>query len=784
MCRTKAQMLAFLRKNLPKVNILPLYTVSANEYFSDKNACISGIMKKFGKITKSVIVRSSCRNEDKAEASNAGKYISVPGVNINSMDEIGNAIERVYRSYNTVDTTEEILIQPFLGSTLKSGVVFTADMETFAPYYTINYYEGTNTEAVTSGGSSNLTSFICYKDAIDRIKDEDIKNVLLQCREIEEFLGNNAIDIEFCVTQSHEIVVFQVRPITMGNKVVYEKLDLSESLLRIYKKVEKLNQRHPFLLGNQTHFGVMPDWNPAEILGMRPKRLAVSLYKELITDYIWAKQRKEYGYRDLTMHPLMVSFCGLPYIDTRITFNSFIPAELGTNIAEKLVNYYLDVLRRVPAYHDKIEFEIVYSCYYFGIADELKKLLNNGFNDNEIKRIEFSLLNLTNNVINPEKGLYKQDLAKIGELENKRCVILNSDISVVDKIYWLIEECKEYGTLPFAGVARAAFIAVQFLNSLVREKIITPELKSKFLHSLHLVTDKMNEDFEAYSSGTMGKDTFLSLYGHIRPGTYDIMSERYDEAFEKYFSKNNRKVTQKASENNGCVFPDEIIRKMDNELIENGLKLSAKQLLQFIKEAIEGREHLKFVFTKCVSDVLKLLSEYGERLDIQKKDLAHLDIAIVKRLYVDLCPWDVKNIFMQNINYNKEKYAYERQIRLPALIVDPDSVYSFFQLKDEPNYITQKHIVGTPILHNGHSDCLVSGKIVFIQAADPGYDYLFSKDIVGLVTQYGGANSHMAIRCAELGIPAVIGSGEENFILWSQAENLDIDCQGKKVICL
>ena len=35
-----------------------------------------------------------------------------------------------------------------------------------------------------------------------------------------------------------------------------------------------------------------------------------------------------------------------------------------------------------------------------------------------------------------------------------------------------------------------------------------------------------------------------------------------------------------------------------------------------------------------------------------------------------------------------------------------------------------------------------------------------------LVTQYGGANSHMAIRCAELGIPAVIGAGEKSFEEW------------------
>ena len=45
--------------------------------------------------------------------------------------------------------------------------------------------------------------------------------------------------------------------------------------------------------------------------------------------------------------------------------------------------------------------------------------------------------------------------------------------------------------------------------------------------------------------------------------------------------------------------------------------------------------------------------------------------------------------------------------------------------------------------------------------ADPGFDWIFCHGIAGLITQYGGANSHMAIRCAELGIPAAIGIGSK-----------------------
>ena len=36
----------------------------------------------------------------------------------------------------------------------------------------------------------------------------------------------------------------------------------------------------------------MSDWNPAEIIGKKPTKLAFSLYSELITNSIWAEQKK------------------------------------------------------------------------------------------------------------------------------------------------------------------------------------------------------------------------------------------------------------------------------------------------------------------------------------------------------------------------------------------------------------------------------------------------------------------------------------------------------------
>jgi phosphoenolpyruvate-protein kinase (PTS system EI component) len=70
---------------------------------------------------------------------------------------------------------------------------------------------------------------------------------------------------------------------------------------------------------------------------------------------------------------------------------------------------------------------------------------------------------------------------------------------------------------------------------------------------------------------------------------------------------------------------------------------------------------------------------------------------------------------------------------------------------------------------------------VCIENADPGYDFLFNKNIKGLITKYGGQNSHMAIRCAELNLPALIGVGEVNYNKIINNKSIRIDCVLKKI---
>jgi phosphoenolpyruvate-protein kinase (PTS system EI component) len=45
-----------------------------------------------------------------------------------------------------------------------------------------------------------------------------------------------------------------------------------------------------------------------------------------------------------------------------------------------------------------------------------------------------------------------------------------------------------------------------------------------------------------------------------------------------------------------------------------------------------------------------------------------------------------------------------------------------------------------------------------------------------LITQFGGDNSHMAIRAAEIGLPAAIGVGEKLYEAISMMTMVELDC--------
>ena len=358
--KTKAESLDALAPLLRNGRVLPQVRFSVRDWRSDSAGILAAIAAKpWG--SDRLIVRSSARSEDSAASSQAGRYDSVLGV-VGSA-EVARAVETVIESFaDDKNDDNQIFAQPMLDRVAMAGVAFSRS-PSGGPYFIINYDDRSGlTDRVTAGVGGNLETFLCLKSRADACPPS-LAPVIALVGELESLLGTDTIDVEFAVGDDGQLYLLQVRPLVVDRwgRAVDAKVDAA--LADVARKVELLSRPHPYLHGSRAIFGVMPDWNPAEIVGVRPCPLSLSLYRELITDAIWAYQRDNYGYQNLRSFPLLVSFHGLPYIDVRVSFNSFIPRDLPDDLAGRLVNYYIDRLLAEPHLHDKVEFEIIFSCY-------------------------------------------------------------------------------------------------------------------------------------------------------------------------------------------------------------------------------------------------------------------------------------------------------------------------------------------------------------------------------------------------------------------------------------
>lgn len=766
---TKSETLEYLSKVIINAKVIPQIRLTVSEWINNREKVLNLIKEKHW-IDTPLIVRSSSRSEDNLTHSLAGCFLSIP--NVIGETQIRTAITKVIESYKALNLKDQVFLQPMLKSVKMSGVAFSKDPNSCGDYIVINYDDHTySTDSVTSGKTNNLKTFYYYKNSktVPNI-DNNLLRIINLIKELENIFSTDSLDIEFAFDDNYDLYLFQVRPLIV--KLTADNNKDNEFIYELREKIYKLNSRHPYLYGNKTIYGVMADWNPAEIIGVKPKPLALSLYKEIITDEVWACQRNNYGYKNVIGFPLLMDFYGLPYIDLRISFNSFLPANLSKNLCEKLVNYYIASLIESPNYHDKIEFKIIFSCYTFDTQKKLKELLCKGFNETECTELNDSLQKLTNNIINGNDNLWKTDIEKIMELKNRRDLIYNSDLDLISKIYWLLKDCSTYGALPFAGLARCGFIAMELLNSIVNNGVLSQTEYQSFMKSLNTVSAKIRYDFNHIE-----KQEFLNKYGHLRPGTYDILSSRYDENPDLYFDWNTVNA-DKIYDTPNFSLSSEQICKINNLLKEYNFNCNCDELFQFIKNSIEYREYSKFVFTRNLSDALSLFKELGEKNNFTAEDCSYANINCINELYSS--NKDIKLTLESSINKGKKMYETTKQVILPSLIIDCDDVLAFHVPKSEPNFITQKSVISEIKTIDASKESL-KDSILMIPNADPGYDWIFLHNIAGLVTMYGGINSHMAIRAGELGIPAIIGAGETLYNKWSTANVLKIDCANKQV---
>jgi len=231
-------------------------------------------------------------------------------------------------------------------------------------------------------------------------------------------------------------------------------------------------------------------------------------------------------------------------------------------------------------------------------------------------------------------------------------------------------------------------------------------------------------------------------------------------------------------EHNKFVLGAQQKRAIDQLLQAEGFaELDAGKLLAYVQAATVGREYGKFVFTRSVSKMLELIAGFGERHGLSRDEMSHVAIGNLLDVVTKSAEGSIEERLRQIAEDEAERHALSAAIRLPQVLFDEAGVHVVPFQVGHPNFITHKKITAACVcLLAGETAPALTGKIVLIENADPGFDWIFAQQIGGLITKYGGANSHMAIRCAEFGIPAAIGCGEQRFEVFMNANQILLDC--------
>ena len=689
--------------------------------------------------SEEIMIRSNSSNEDLESSSNAGKYLSIGPISKKRIDDIKESWSQVLNSYEK-DSNQTVILQDYVKNAKIVSVLTSFKVGTDSLYRSFSIYNGPETDAVTSGKYNQIKNFYIHRSINKLPKKYDEYSIYLKVLiKLENLFGNKHLDIEMVLDNNFSPLLLQVRPL-MERKVNKDLIFTEKKIIeQNVKKYSALKETTKDRFGVNQLFSNMSDMNPAEMIGKKPDNVAFGLYKFMFTDSTWNIQRGEFGYRKYKPAKLMELFNNVAYINVNHSLNSFLTPSLQIDSCEKIILHQLKKLKENPHLHDSIEFNISRSSYVFDTEDEFAVEYKNIISPGEIQK-------------------WHQDLIKIDRF-NKSTLEKNN--KVILKAFSLLDENFQYSkkenikfirdnmALPFTHHSRLGFVYFAQLNNLLKKDVITEAQKNSLLLSVKSISTKMKSDAYQVKLGKKSLSSFLDIYGHIRAGNYNLTSSNLKNNLE--FTELLIQNSEKQDEN--ISLQKVIFSNIDKYFELNNIPYTAATWVEMFQTAIATRENSKFYYTKGIDGILN---------EIEKQNLS--DKKFFQRLGIGFNEENTINLNLKNT-------------LMPDLISSSDDFYLYEEMSKNGNYIGQGTVSGKVLLLDNYSNQPydLDNKIVAIPAADPGWDWIFNYKIKSLITQYGGPNSHMAIRCAEHNIPAILGVGENNFSMITTSQSLSID---------
>lgn len=716
---------------------------------------------------KKIIVRSSSSNEDGTLVSNAGKFLSVLELN-NNANDVFNAIKGVFSSYDSFDEDDHVIVQRMTTDSMITGVLFTRDSRKSAPYYVINYTETSDTTVVTSGKESKRRIILNGYDKL-----ETPWNILIDSiKEIESLFSELSLDVEFSINGVEEVIIHQVRPLVVAGRTKEKSVSLK---LRLNDYLQSLPNQL-YTVKGKFALSDMAFWNPSEIIGSNPSPLAYSLYKKLITDSAWNVGIAELGYKKVDK-PLMYRIGNKPYIDLYSSFKALTPENLNNQLCKRLVDYYVEQIVKRPYLHDKIEFEIVLNSFDLLTEKKIANLPINVLSPSEKAVLSDELKSLTKQMI---EGFGYQTELDYTVAKNFKIYMeeFNRKPASVLGIINLAKHIADSIAPVFSRQARYAFVSKSLLDSGKSEGLIDIESYNDFLASIKTVASEYIVDSRALFHSNLSKDIFIKKYGHLRAGTYDICKLPYSMLIDDIISSSdNFKTHIKALDE----FNGEGLSKLILKLSEIFEITKNQEIYNFIKESISAREYFKFVYSIGVSSLLEKIYQFGFEYGFDRETLQYLTIDDFNLFLSSESSIETRDLIGSLTSGRKKNHQMDSRMILPEIAFSMDDFYSFDSYLARPNFITYRVVESELVILDGSPNNDLDGKIVVIENADPGFDWIFTFNISGLITKYGGVASHMSIRCSELGIVAAIGVGSILFDKITNANRVVINAKNQVI---
>ncbi len=737
---SKAEMLAALAGRLQAARLPQSVVVDLRQWQSDPMLCCARIQATLGPVA--LAVRSSRHGEDAPGGGNAGRYCSVIGVPASGMS---TAIAAVFASYERPVAHDQVLLQPCIAPVSLALVAANRAPGDGAPYDAISRARGPSSSAITDGTVAAETLYVAHDSSAP--VNALTARVLRLLREIEGLIGERPFELELALS-GRTLWLLQLRlltPLQAFSRQRVHRIRARAEAVRV--RLRRQRDGQPPLLG------LMPDWNPAELLGEHPRPLALDVFNRLIAHGTWWQARVALGYRRPRQDDLIVAVAGRPYVDVQASFESLLPSSLDASTAARVSARWANALRQQPALHDRVETSIALTCAEF---DAVERLRVHAVAPADRKRMCAALGPLTQVMLDPQRIA-----ARCAQLEGLARQQWASPITPVAAGQALCRLRLEVA-LPFAQAARIDFVLAALLQSAARVGAMEMHQLAALRGSARSSAGELIDALTAGDHAAMRERQQT-----LRPGTFEIAIPALSD-----WSATIARSTPARMAALPVVLTDAQRSALNRLLRAQSFHLDADSLTALVPVAARAREVGKLALSRGISSVLTGLIAWGARHGLDREMLGWLDLGSLIRSADKSSQESILRAQRAAL-----RHAEDASLRMPALLCADESLSVVRCAENCPSFIGNAPASGA--VHRVTRHCtpqsLPPGAVVAIESADPGFDWIFTRAPAALITAFGGPHSHMALRCGELGIAAALGLGLSRFRRFSQASFARID---------